>query len=159
LIEYARLKGTLTLRSTSRSQQGTSITTTPGGAPSFSDPKSEEYRDEDFRVEAIRNGDLTVGDQDLVRIFKLRRKSGPPAPVAIEMVSGVTPKGTKVFRGENGYVNSPSVDSSEPGLAGQSSAPATRGGGNGSTGFVFGAPAEPKKDKECASCKNKKPQQ
>ena len=39
---------------------------------SFSDVSSEEYRNEDSRVNEYLKGDLQIGDQDSQRIFKIQ---------------------------------------------------------------------------------------
>jgi Flp pilus assembly protein CpaB len=58
----------------------------------FSEPDSTEYKDEDTRVSAFRNGDLPLDENDLIRIFNLKIEPplAPPAPGPnIERYSGV----------------------------------------------------------------------
>jgi Flp pilus assembly protein CpaB len=83
VIEYADNRGELSLR--------------PAPAPaakavgSYSDITSKEYADEDDRVRLVNQGEFTVGDADLMRIFNLKPPAPvppPPAPVTTRRVFG-----------------------------------------------------------------------
>jgi hypothetical protein len=68
-----------------------------GGPPSFSDPDSREYRDEDARVTSFNAGELAVGEADLERIFNLKPMAPKVPPISIERFSGVKYEGATVF--------------------------------------------------------------
>jgi Flp pilus assembly protein CpaB len=65
----------------------------------FSEPDSAEYKDEDARVSAFRNGDLTLDESDLVRIFNLKVEPplGSTPGVNIERYVGVSRQGNVGF--------------------------------------------------------------
>lgn len=103
LIEFAKGKGKLTL-----TPSASPMPTGAGGATS-SDPDSREYRDEDKRIQEFSNNELIVTDADLERIFNLRSRPLPPAPVAenprkVEMMVGLRVADTLVI--QNGEVTS-----------------------------------------------------
>lgn len=144
LIEYAKEKGTLSIvpssGSTIRPVVGVGVKRT------FGDANSTEYRDEDNRVAAMERGELTVGDHDLVRIFKISippPAPAPPSPHRIEMVSGIGTVGVRQFENTDGV-----EQTNEPPMAGSP-------GGNGN-GNVGTAPTGPLKisapKKNCPTC-------
>jgi hypothetical protein len=80
LIEWAQHKGELTLTTVYKEHPifldpkpeikiGNGDVVSP---LSFSDMSSEEYRDEDVRVQGILRGDRQIGDADFVRVFKIQ---------------------------------------------------------------------------------------
>jgi Flp pilus assembly protein CpaB len=157
LIEYAKQKGMLSLAPAPGGELRGPVVSTPGGIPSFSDPGSKEYRDEDARVASVLRGDLSVGDEDLERLFDLKVK--PPAPpptppVSIQVVSGVRSQGFMVFPPNSDRDGV--METSEPPMAGQrtSAAPAGNGGAYSASpgGYRFLAP--PKEG--CPTCGKKK---
>lgn len=88
LIEYAQTYGQISLQPIS-----TPIKTTG----TFSDPASKEYASEDQRVEEVTQGVRTIGDEDLMRIFKVRPAvpaPPKPQPFVIEHLSGVSLAGS-----------------------------------------------------------------
>jgi Flp pilus assembly protein CpaB len=100
LIEFAQTKGNLALQPTPANTKATSLAAKTG---SFSDPDSEEYRDEDRRVAGVVNGELTVSDLDLERIFNLKPMPAPalaPPPIMITRYSGLVKQGTTVFNAD-----------------------------------------------------------
>jgi Flp pilus assembly protein CpaB len=92
LIEYAQTHGQLSLQPAPTPAKTTSGT--------FSDPASPEYATEDQRVEKMRQGNLTIGDKDLARIFSLGPppvKPVPPPPTVIQHLAGVKDAGYTVI--------------------------------------------------------------
>jgi len=87
LIELAKSKGALSLIPTSNNLK----------APA---PNSE--RDDKARIDAFVNGDASVTDADLERIFKLAPMQSPEPPLAIEHYRGVDYVGTTVMDKSNG---------------------------------------------------------
>jgi Flp pilus assembly protein CpaB len=81
LIAFAEQKGLITLVPRSKAKpDGMSV---PAAAkPTFADEMSEEYKDEDERVQKVENLEYTVSDADLMRILKLQPipTRTPPAP-------------------------------------------------------------------------------
>jgi Flp pilus assembly protein CpaB len=163
LIDFARTKGDLTLVPTPSPKQLRSESRDKSGTPTFSDPDSKEYKDEDVRIAALTNGELTVGDQDLERIFNLKPPPPKVPPVTVERYSGLQFQGTTVFTA-SGRADIPA------GKAGASSMgppPPDKA----SAGYQFSAPAEspaakpaespaakPADNKDCPTCgKPKKP--
>jgi len=134
LIEFAQQKGELALVPTPSTQVRPTKTSTKGGMPSFSDPESAEYKDEDERVQAILEGELTVGEADLERIFKLKPmapSAQEPPPIRVVRWSGLTLHGTTMFNpdGSAGFARGqvPAQPISRPSFF----------GGNG-VGYTFG---------------------
>lgn len=112
LIEFAKDKGSLVLVPLPSSEQKVLearrnerlLANTPIGPGYFSEPDSIEYKDEDTRVNAFLNGDVTLGEGDLVRIFglKIEAPAAPVPPVSpkmIERYSGVNKQGPVIFPG------------------------------------------------------------
>jgi Flp pilus assembly protein CpaB len=97
LIEFVKDKGHLTLvpvsstdtRRLEAKHKEALQTGSKGTIVAFSDPDSEEYKEEDARVEAFNKGDLSVGQADLVRIFNLKTTPPPLAPTTVQMFSGI----------------------------------------------------------------------
>jgi Flp pilus assembly protein CpaB len=87
LIDYAKTKGQLTLVPTSKAPRAKNAKLAPPAT--FTIPGSKEYLNEDQRVAAIIQGDRSVGDGDLERIFGL-----PPLPIR-ETIQIETLSGTK----------------------------------------------------------------
>lgn len=167
LIEFAKQRGTISLVPTPSVETRAPVISTPGAAQSFADSRSKEYRDEDVRVAALNNGELTVGDNDLERIFDVKPVASAAIrpPHRVEMVGGIGSRGFLVYPTTGtpygvapGAATSPAsggnIDvnpqSNEPPLAPGMSPPATPRKG----GTSFSAP-DPKKD--CPNCgKDKK---
>jgi len=63
----------------------------------FSDMTSPEYRDEDQRVEQMNQGIYAIGDEDLVRIFRIAPPPSKIPPTKVVRVRGVTPTETYIF--------------------------------------------------------------
>ncbi len=97
LIEFARLRGELTLVATAAPKLREVEAVAKGGRPVFSDPENREYKDEDQRVDAVLANDLTVGDLDLERIFNLKPLPPAPQPYRVERYSDISPLRTAVF--------------------------------------------------------------
>lgn len=143
LIEYARVKGTLTMVP-SPTPRGMVTSGTYG----FTDPESKEFADEAGKVTDFLAGRATVGDHDLMRIFQV--KIAPPTPrvppIAVERFSGIQAVGTHMFpaggrtngmtqAAYNNYSNEPPV---MEGITSPVFVPAGTGG------------------KDCPTCKSKK---
>ncbi|HKB04298.1 MAG TPA: hypothetical protein VKD90_18890 [Gemmataceae bacterium] len=99
LITYAEQKGHITLipRSRARSE---GMPVPVAGRPRFSDDESDEYKDEDERVQKVESAEYSVSDNDLLRIFKLApipTKVPPPPPVKVVQVKGVDVAGETKF--------------------------------------------------------------
>lgn len=135
LIEYAKAKGTLTLvpAPSAREVKG-------GKKGGFSDPTSEEYRDEDTRVTSILAGEITVGDEDLYRIFHVRLAPPGPPPLTVERIRGIEYAGKYSF---------PTADT----MASSAEPPVIRGMDRVSPAGPFFEP--PAKDKSCPTCGKK----
>jgi len=95
LIEYAKMKGLLTL-----------VPAAPGmmmkdKEPPMSDPDSREYRDEEKRVAQFMNNENIVSDNDFERIFNLRLLAVPaPNPAArVELMVGTRVESDATVRG------------------------------------------------------------
>jgi Flp pilus assembly protein CpaB len=102
LIAFAEQKGTLTL--VPRAAGKPTLAIPPLGRPTFSDSESDEYRDEDERVQKVENLEYAVSEVDLVRIFKLPPipvKVPPPPPTRVAVIKGTERAGEQVF-GPNG---------------------------------------------------------
>jgi hypothetical protein len=152
LIDFARTKGELTLIPTPSPRQTRSESRDKSGTPTFSDPDSKEYKDEDVRVAALTNGEVTVGDQDLERIFNLKPPPPKVPPVTVERFSGLQFQGTTVFS-DSGRAD---VPAGHTGPASMSPPPPDKA----SAGYQFSSPAEAgaEKPKDCPTCgKPKKP--
>jgi Flp pilus assembly protein CpaB len=76
LIDYAKGKGTITLTPAIGATQ-----TIASRDTSTNEIDSREYRDEDKRVQEFVNNESIVSDGDLERIFNLKARPLPPAPV------------------------------------------------------------------------------
>lgn len=97
LIEYAKMKGVLTL-----------VPAAPGmmmkdKEPPMSDPDSREYRDEEKRVAQFMNNEQIVTDGDLERIFNLRLLAVPvpSGSTRVEMMVGTRIEAHAVIKGAN----------------------------------------------------------
>jgi Flp pilus assembly protein CpaB len=93
LIEFAKDRGALSLM---LREDANAPMPPPAAAPSFADPNSKEYRNEDERVAAIVSGDRSVNDADLERIFGLTPITRS-TPVRIEAVVGTKSHTTREF--------------------------------------------------------------
>jgi len=95
LIEFAQHQGQLTLvpNPTPKSEplRATPSTESTGMVRSFSDMNSREYRDEDKRVEEMNQGVYAVGDEDLVRLFRIEPPVPKIPPIEVIRVRGITP--------------------------------------------------------------------
>ena len=97
LLEYAKLKGELSLVPTAAPQeQGTTRRNVVATAQS--DPASKEYQNEDERVAELMRGERAIGEADLERIFNLK-----PLDISrfvkIEKYNGVEYRGVQYFGG------------------------------------------------------------
>jgi Flp pilus assembly protein CpaB len=137
LINFAQQKGMLTLEVVpNQPLKGFSNGVSSAGA-SFADPDSAEYREEDKRVAGILSGELTVGDQDLERIFRLRARPQAPIPaqpIKVTRFSGNALMGVTVFNPDGSVAKQ--LDAS----GAVSYSPATQGGG---FGYQFVSPEDP----------------
>lgn len=142
----------------------------------WSDPTSKEYADEDRRVEMMTRGELTIGDYDLARIFKVVPLPPPAQPIQTKHIVGASYAGMSVFPppaptypAGNGNGTQP-ASGTNPGNGGVAPAggtppagPAAPGGGNGPmsaapgngagyqpVGYTFSMPTST--DKECKTC-------
>jgi Flp pilus assembly protein CpaB len=148
LIEFAKTRGDFTLVPTPAPKQVKPASRGTGSPPTFSDPDSKEYRDEDVRVAAFSNGELTVGDRDLERIFNLKLPTPPAPPIKVERYSGVNYQGLTVFPapGQSNFVAAASSTTTAAGSA----VPDTKGFSFQSPGSSSGAPAN------CPTCGKQK---
>ncbi len=91
LIEFAKLRGLLTLVPTSKDGDGSGIVT--GAAV------NSEFGDEKIRVAKFKAGETTVGEDDLARIFGVRPQQIIPIepPYRVERLSGVRKVGVSTF--------------------------------------------------------------
>ena len=125
LIELAKTKGTLALSPTSNNIKA---------------PAANSARDDSVRVAAFVNGDSSVTDLDLERIFNLQPVQSPEPPLAVEHYKGVDYVGTTVMDKTNG--RNAQLASSK----------------NGSTGYGFFVPAQNlygPKTADCPTCGKK----
>jgi Flp pilus assembly protein CpaB len=158
LIEFARLKGDLTLIPTPLPAI-VEIPPTPKAPPRpiFSDPDNREYEDEDRRVDEILANKLTVGDLDLERIFNLKplpQKAAIPQ-TRIEQYSDVRPIGVSVFPGK-GAPNGPKASEG----SGTSVRAASLVSEASSGGYQFGIPGTltaSRSAKDCPTCNKNSP--
>ncbi|MCS6850440.1 MAG: Flp pilus assembly protein CpaB [Gemmataceae bacterium] len=104
LIEYCKTKGVLSLvplpageqRHLEAKRQAALKSNGTSSPAYFSDPESTEYANEDMRVAAFNGGSITIGDDDLVRIFGLKPLSRP-VQVAVEQYTGVNRRPSLYF--------------------------------------------------------------
>jgi Flp pilus assembly protein CpaB len=101
LIELAQTKGILSLMPTPASKSG-KPGVSPTNIPTSVSPgalEGSEYEGEQARIEGVLRGDLTVGDSDLERIFKLKPLVRPQPPVyqVVRHITGNTPIGSTIF--------------------------------------------------------------
>jgi Flp pilus assembly protein CpaB len=82
LIEFAKTAGNLTLMPVPMPLEE-QVKRDNNIRPVFSDPNSNEYREEDDRVVRVEKGEMAIGGRDLERIFRL-------LPLAIPMEQTVT---------------------------------------------------------------------
>ncbi len=111
LIDWAQHKGEITLQpiytenpEVLTAKRAPDSGTSPAGLTSpikYSDPNSEEYRDEDERVSKILAGDYQIGDADFARIFRIQPPYRPPL-YRIRNVKGVTPSYEQIFDATSG---------------------------------------------------------
>ncbi len=153
LIEFARLKGDLTLAPTPIAQPR-DVFPEPkkGGRPTFSDPDNREYKDEDQRVDAILASDLTVGDTDLERIFGLKPLPPKVPPLRVERYSDVRPVGAAVFSGGSRVANGNAAEGS--GTTVRTAAAAEVGA---TFGYSFGPPGLAQQKSGCPNCGKNSP--
>jgi Flp pilus assembly protein CpaB len=141
LITYAEHKGLITL--VPRARNKAEMPVTPVGKPSFSDLESDEYKDEDTRVEKVERLTYTVGDKDLSRLFQLpelQAKVPPPPPTRVAIIKGVNPDGEKSFNPDGKPVAGTAGSSSAvTGGVGRGAMPTTPGA---RTTTAAGGPAE-----------------
>lgn len=165
LIEFAKDKGTIVLmpvgdadkralearRNENMSQP---VSLNPVMPASYNIAESNEYREEDKRVNNFLNGNYVISEGDLVRIFQL--KYVPPTPAKpenkLEKVVGISTAG--YVRTRNGGATD-AVDEGHSGAIARRAGPssASAGGysvaGNGSSPFRFKPPEAPA---SCTSC-------
>ena len=77
------------------------------GRPKFSDEESEEYKDEDDRVQKVEALEYTVGEKDLVRLFQLPPIQPKTPPVTIRTISGTSVTSTLVFGPDGQQIAAP----------------------------------------------------
>lgn len=143
LLEYSKLKGILTLVPTPASIPGKN-----GKDPHpMRDPQDNEFKDEDQRLQAFMAGEITVGDPDLERIFRL--KAVPKTQVALGEQPFVVDRIGGVSRLKPFVVENPAADGSESSAGAASSLMA-----DGSLGYSFFSPAEASSAarKRCPTC-------
>jgi Flp pilus assembly protein CpaB len=102
LIEYAKNRGqiTLVLNPTENSRPLDPLPrgdSRMGMAQSFSDMNSKEYADEQMRVEAMKKGEMAVGDSDLVRIFQVEPPAPKIPPITVTRITGINRSSQYVF--------------------------------------------------------------
>jgi Flp pilus assembly protein CpaB len=105
LIEFARLKGDITLVPTPSAQVREPAAPKGGGRPIFSIPDNREYEKEDERVDAILASNLTIGDSDLERIFNLKPPAPRIPPLRVERFSDVKLVAPAVFSSGGSLLN------------------------------------------------------
>ncbi|MCI0460761.1 MAG: Flp pilus assembly protein CpaB [Gemmataceae bacterium] len=149
LIEFARLKGDITLVPTPSAQVRDPAVIKGGGRPTFSDPENREYKDEDLRVDAILGSDLTVGDPDLERIFNLKPLPPKVPPLRVERFSDVKAVAPAVFSSGGGPLNG----------SGTTIRTAAALASNGGGGYLFGPPggSTPRTAADCPTCRQTSP--
>jgi len=141
LIEYGQTHGQLSLMPAPASAKI--------GNGTFSDPTSAEYATEDQRVEKMMQGVLAIGDEDLIRVFKIIQPKAPapaaPAvpPVVIYHLSGVNDAGKTVIPAPVAAYQAPGTVAPAGGPISPSDAPITpAGGGAGATPAASGTPTD-----------------
>jgi Flp pilus assembly protein CpaB len=155
LITYADHKGLITL--VPRARNKAEMPVTPVGRPTFTDMESDEYKDEDDRVQGVEKLTYTVGDKDLTRLFQLpelKSKVPPPPPTRVAIIKGVNPDGEKSFNPDGKPVAgaSSSVSGGEGRGVGASASgartPATSGPADyyGPLAYYFAKPDDPEVD-------------
>jgi Flp pilus assembly protein CpaB len=112
LIEYVKDKGVISLLPVSdtdkralEAKRNEALNNNANGLVQVSHviPDSTEYHDEDVRVAAYTKGEYSIGEPDLMRIFKLRPPvvpPPPPPPFTINRIVGVQPVGQHVYQSE-----------------------------------------------------------
>ncbi len=128
LLEFSRAKGYLTLVPVSAAEMARLEREREEmlQVNQIDDPSSVHFgvptAEERARVQAIIQGQLTVSDTDLMRIFGLSTPPPPEAPVAIEEFRGATFEAVRTFSSEGRLleVSEPGRDRARP------SSPATR---------------------------------
>jgi hypothetical protein len=147
LIEFAKDKGRLSLVPISTSEQrrlsGQRLAQAKAGngvAPAaFGEDKSNEYRDEDSRVNSFLRGDLTVGQTDLIRIFNLQTPPPPVAekkPVKVQFYTGVKHTANIIF-GPDGRMEVIDPSRSQGGVVQASATAAARNGARATPTYTF----------------------
>lgn len=139
LVEFVKDKGVLALLPISdtdkrvlEAKRNEAMSNNPNGLVqvSYSQPDSAEYQDEDVRVAAYVKGEYSIGEPDLMRIFKLRppaQQPPPPPPFTINKYVGVQPAGQHIYQvgnpadadGEQPEANPPPPGMSAMGKSGQ----------------------------------------
>lgn len=142
VIEFADQRGELSLRPVPPPEN-------KGG--SYGDLTSKEYADEDDRVRQVKQGEYTVGDRDLMRIFGIKVVVPPPPtpptpPIMTRRIIGTDMMMPALYDPNGGgpliHVKSPN---------GGQGGPAPSAGGGGGAGLNFSLPSS-KKDEECETC-------
>jgi Flp pilus assembly protein CpaB len=109
LIEYVKDKGIIALLPISdtdkrvlEAKRNESMSNPNGLVQvSYSIPDSNEYRDEDARVASYVSGEYSIGEPDLMRIFKLRppvQPPPPPPPFTINKFVGARSAGQYIYQ-------------------------------------------------------------
>jgi Flp pilus assembly protein CpaB len=152
LIAFAKTKGDLTLLPVSAAEQKALeaernqalVSREPDQLETVAlfETESSEYRHEEMRVQAIIRGDLTVGNNDLVRIFGLTTPPPPLAQTHVEQMVGIGVRIPLTFNSAGELVD----DGRRGGRAA-----AARGQAGSLSGFQFRQP-----DEGCPSCKKKR---
>lgn len=146
VIEFADNRGELSLRPVPPPENK--------AAGSYGDLNSKEYAEEDDRVRMVKQGEYTVGDRDMMRIFGIKVTAVPPPPPPTPPIMTRRVIGTDMMMpalyDPNG--GGPLINVKSPN--GGQAAPAGGGGGGGG-GLSFSPPSSKKADEECESCGQK----
>jgi Flp pilus assembly protein CpaB len=109
LLDFARTHGTLSILPVSQAEKTRlddyrkSLKDTSSGSVAHPfEPGNQESQDEEKRILAYNRGELTVGNEDLVRLFGLTPLHPPTPPLTVEMYHGVNKRGTMQFNSLNG---------------------------------------------------------
>jgi Flp pilus assembly protein CpaB len=159
LIEFATSKGQLALipvpateqRQLEERRQALLRTGNRDLPSAFSEPDSNEYRDEDTRVASFLRGELTVGDTDLVRIFGIQTPPPQLLPTVVQMYSGIDHDSNVIFSHDSG----PQVEALNPLRPGNRSAARVSSVSTAATGLSFRVPGEDS-PRKCKTCGKKK---
>jgi Flp pilus assembly protein CpaB len=143
VIEFADNRGEISLRPVPPPEN-------KGG--SYGDLNSKEYADEDERVRLVKNGEYTVGDRDMMRIFGIvvvpaPKPTPPTPPIMTRRIVGNDMMMPALYDPNGG---GPLIQVKPPN-GGQAPAPASGGGAAGG-GLSFSTPSSKKADPDCEFC-------